>query len=64
MDKEQKKIKEDLVTETTDKLGSAPMVTLKGQPFLDAKGDKEYILQKASDGEQEKGKPRDKTRNK
>lgn len=62
MDKEQEKKKRDLVTETTDMLGSAPMVTLNGQPFLDENGGKPYVRHESLDEEHGKRKPNDKTR--
>jgi hypothetical protein len=62
MDKEQRQKKKDLVAETTDKLGSASMVTLNGQPFLDADGGKPYVRHETLDEEQGKRNPKDKTR--
>ena len=64
MDKEQIQKKKDFLSQTTDKLGSAPMVTFKGQPFLDEEGEKEYIMQEKLEEGQGKRKSKDKTRKK
>ncbi len=62
MDKEQKKKIKKLGAEATDILGSAKMITLRGQPFLDAKGEKSYLRHETLDEEQEQRNPKDKTR--
>jgi hypothetical protein len=62
VDKEQRQKKKDLVAETTDKLGSASMVTLNGQPLFDEDGGKRYVRHETLDEEQGKRKPNDKTR--
>ena len=62
MDNEQRKRKERLKAETTDYLGSAPMVSLKGQPFLDADGEKPYLKHESLEEEQGKRKPKETTR--
>ncbi|HHX95065.1 MAG TPA: hypothetical protein GX691_04490 [Clostridia bacterium] len=54
MDKEQKKRKKRIEEETSDVLGSAPLISLRGQPFFDADGEKTYIEQEVLD--EEKGK--------
>jgi len=62
LDREQERKKRDLVAETTDMLGSAPMVTLNGQPFLDEDGGKRYVRHESLDEEGGKGKPNEKTK--
>ncbi|MGI6554224.1 MAG: hypothetical protein ACOX2P_02250 [Bacillota bacterium] len=54
MDKEQKKRKKRIREETSDVLGSAPMTSLRGQPFFDADGEKTYIEEEVLD--EKKGK--------
>lgn len=60
MDKEQKKKIKRIEAETTDMLGSAKMVTLEGQPFLDEDGGKPYV-EETLDEKDGKRKPSDKT---
>lgn len=62
MDKEQKKKIKRIEAEATDILGSAQMVTIEGQPFLDAQGEKQYLKHESLDEEQDQRKPKDKTR--
>lgn len=62
MDKEQKKKIKRIEAEATDVLGSAQMVTIAGQPFLDDEGDKQYLRHETLDEEQDQRKPKDKTR--
>lgn len=56
MDKKDKETNRRLVEEKTDMLGSARMVTIKGQPFLDNDGDKTYVKYEEVDEDQGKRK--------
>lgn len=49
MDKEQEKRRKRIREETSDVLGSAPMISLKGQPFFDADGEKPYVKHEVLD---------------
>lgn len=56
MDKKQKKKIKKLEAEATDVLGSGLMVTIKGQPFLDAQGEKLYLDHETLDEESKDAK--------
>jgi len=56
MDKKEKRTNRRLVEEAVDMLGSARMVSLQGQPFLDKDGEKKYVKYEKLDEEQGKGK--------
>lgn len=62
MDQEQKKRMKRLKEETVETIGSAPMITLQGQPFLDADGQKVYLRHENLDEEEGKRKPHEKTK--
>ncbi len=56
MDKKEKKNNRKLTEEAVDSLGSAGMVSLKGQPFLDEEGEKTYVRYEDLEEDQEKRK--------
>lgn len=56
MGRKEKRTNRRIEEETVDMLGSAPMVSLEGQPFLDKDGEKKYVKHEDLDEEQGKGK--------